>query len=54
MPTVDVPAQLTVEHLMAAIKQRSPAKRACSVQAIKHFPFAEGIIEIRTREVGPA
>src|SRR6266568_8757688 len=26
MPTVDVPAQLTVEHLMAAIKQLSPAE----------------------------
>src|SRR2546422_3691877 len=26
MPTGDVPAQLTVEHLMAAIKQLSPAE----------------------------
>lgn len=26
MPTVHVPAQLTVEHLMAAIKQLSPAE----------------------------
>jgi hypothetical protein len=26
MPTVDVPAQLTVEHLIAAIKQLSPAE----------------------------
>src|SRR2546421_368904 len=26
MPTVDVPAQLTVDHLMAAIKQLSPAE----------------------------
>ena len=26
MPTVQVPAQLTVEHLMAAVKQLSPAE----------------------------
>jgi hypothetical protein len=26
MPTVLVPAQLTVEHLMAAVKQLSPAE----------------------------
>ena len=33
MPTVHVPAQLTVEHLMAAVKQLSPGEvRECMQQ----------------------
>lgn len=32
MPTVLVPAQLTVEHLMAAVKQLSPAELHAFVQ----------------------
>ena len=45
MPTVDVPAQLTVEHLMAAIKQLSPGEWQEFQQQLAQWQEQNGLRE---------
>src|SRR5689334_1627198 len=42
MPTVQVPAQLTVEHLMAAIKQLTPAEWKALQQQLSEWQDQNG------------
>jgi hypothetical protein len=51
MPTVQVPAQLTVEHLMAAVKQLSPAEWREFQQQLTAWQAQNGVPESTEAEL---